>query len=356
MSEQPRTLDSPALTVAIPTFNRASQLHHVLESLRQQTITARIEVLVVDDASSDGTAVVAHELGAQVIVHRVNRGPAAARNSALARASSDVIAFLDDDCVASPDWARSIVEEFSRDPNLVGLGGPIVPAAPLTYYQRYVSRHNPHGPLDMGLAHSSGVPYRLRQYLANGWRTRSRYDRRHVYALAGGNMAFRRKALQQVGGFDDSWRFGAEDTELSLRLRTIYGDSALLFDPRPAVVHQFDTHVWSGLPKALAYGVGHARMVAKHDDVPVRIFPGPFAVALLLAAAPRRPSALVAAAILPHLIHPRGVLSARLQSPESVVDAYVATAEEAAQNLGELIGWLDGHRNLLRGRRYRAAA
>src|SRR3954452_2359070 len=84
------------LAVIVPAFNRSSSLSRALVSVGVQTLTPA-EVIVVDDASSDDTAGVARDLGARVIVHEVNRGEGAARNTALAATEQPWVALLDSD-------------------------------------------------------------------------------------------------------------------------------------------------------------------------------------------------------------------------------------------------------------------
>jgi hypothetical protein len=83
--------------VVIPAYNRASQLSRSLASVWDQQLLRPKEVIVVDDHSTDDTAAVAASLGARVIRHSENRGPAEARNTALAATDCEWLAFLDSD-------------------------------------------------------------------------------------------------------------------------------------------------------------------------------------------------------------------------------------------------------------------
>lgn len=96
--------EAPAVSVIIPTWNRASLLRRTLASVLGQTVVP-LEVLVADDGSTDDTAAVVHEFGARAthlaLPHRGQ--PAAARNAALARARGNWVAFVDDDDLWQPD-------------------------------------------------------------------------------------------------------------------------------------------------------------------------------------------------------------------------------------------------------------
>jgi glycosyltransferase involved in cell wall biosynthesis len=85
-----------AVSVVIPAYNREQMLRRALASVRAQR-RPPAEVIVVDDASTDGTARVAREFGAKVVGHDVNRGEGAARNSGIAAASQPWVALLDSD-------------------------------------------------------------------------------------------------------------------------------------------------------------------------------------------------------------------------------------------------------------------
>ena len=84
------------VTVVIPAWNRARELPAALASVARQTAQPA-EVVVVDDGSTDRTAEVAAAHGARVVRHEENRGVSAARNSGIAAASHDWIAFVDSD-------------------------------------------------------------------------------------------------------------------------------------------------------------------------------------------------------------------------------------------------------------------
>jgi glycosyltransferase involved in cell wall biosynthesis len=94
------------LAVIVPAYNRSSSLNRALASVGVQTLTPA-EVVVVDDASSDDTADVARSLGARVVVHEVNQGEGAARNTALAATEQSWVALLDSD----DEWLPTHLED-----------------------------------------------------------------------------------------------------------------------------------------------------------------------------------------------------------------------------------------------------
>jgi glycosyltransferase involved in cell wall biosynthesis len=131
---------APEVSVVVATRGRAALLEALLESLRDQTLEPeRFEVIVVDDASHDATAhVLARErargtLRTAVTGRRGPAGPAAARNAGWRAAHAPIIAFTDDDCVASPSWLQAGLEACRAAPGCVVQGAtepdPVRPPA-----------------------------------------------------------------------------------------------------------------------------------------------------------------------------------------------------------------------------------
>lgn len=93
----------PLVSCVVPVFNGALYLTEAIESIEAQTWRP-IEIIVVDDGSTDGTPGIIAGLGARVrALHQPNRGPSAARNAGLAAASGTFVAFLDADDLWLPD-------------------------------------------------------------------------------------------------------------------------------------------------------------------------------------------------------------------------------------------------------------
>lgn len=123
-------MTTPFISVAICTRNRARHLRAALDSLTRQTLPAdRFEVLVVDNGSGDETPAVVRSFGARVRgLHEPIAGLSRARNHALARAASPLIAYLDDDAVAEPGWLAALTERFESDGSIGAVGGRTLPA------------------------------------------------------------------------------------------------------------------------------------------------------------------------------------------------------------------------------------
>lgn len=331
----------PKMSVVICSLNGAAGIDRCLRALGTQTIRSSLELIVVDDGSTDATSDVGRAHAAAVIRHETNLGLAAARNSGLEVATAPVVAFLDDDCEPEPQWAEQLLAGYEEE-GVTGAGGPILPAARNGFMLRYLERHNPLMPQEINLAKSNRLIYRFELYVRRQWTRTEDMSRREVYSFAGANMSFLRQALIQIDKFDERFRFGGEDQDLCIRLTRTFPAGQLVFVPEAEVAHHFKSSVRDTLRRSRAYGRGSARLYRKWPSVPPTLFPGPIVVLALLLLSARRPSLAVAAAAIPHVLYPQGLRGAiASRSAEGVLDAYLQLAQEACGNIGFMEGlWL----------------
>jgi glycosyltransferase involved in cell wall biosynthesis len=328
---------APAMAVVICSLDGADGVRRCLESLARQTIASRLEVIVVDDGSTDATAEVAEACGARVLRHEVNRGLAAARNTGVLAASAPVVAFLDDDCAPDPTWAETLLAGYEDD--VLGVGGVVEPQVERGYVGRFHERHNPLMPIEAEILESEALPYRLKLYLRRQWRRERPEGRRPVHSLVGANMSFRRDALVRSGLFDDRFRFGSEDLDMCRKVLEANPEGRLILEPRCRIDHHFDSSLRDTLRRSYAYGVGAARYYRKWPTARPTIYPFPLAAAGLLVAALRRPWLLPLAVLVPQLMFPDGVrMSRRERSAEPLLDPAMKLASEAVGNAGFVAG------------------
>jgi glycosyltransferase involved in cell wall biosynthesis len=332
---------SPELSVVLCSLNGADGVDRALAALAEQTIADRMQVIVVDDGSTDGTAEVARARGAHVVRHEVNRGLSAARNTGIAEATAPVVAFLDDDCIPQRDWAERLLGAYVHA-SIMGTGGSICPTPGSGLFGRYLERHNPLEPLEAELGRSEALPYRLLLYLRRQWSARRPEGRRPVYSLVGANMSFRREVLEQVGGFDERFTFGADELDLCMRLTVERPNDRFVLEPRAIIRHDFDSTLSDMLRRSRAYGRGSGRMFHKWQWSQPTVFPVPFLVGGLLVLAARRPALLAAAALAPAAMFPSGPRrAAATRTAEPLMDPYLQLAQETAENVGLAEGlWL----------------
>jgi hypothetical protein len=117
------------ISVAIVTRNRAQLLGVALQSLVEQERPPD-QVVVVDNASSDETPAVVNSFATRLslkLVHEERIGIPFARNTALRYCTGDIVAVVDDDCVAWPRWLKELEIPFLKDPHIGAVGGSVVP-------------------------------------------------------------------------------------------------------------------------------------------------------------------------------------------------------------------------------------
>ena len=121
----------PEIAAVICTHNRCAWLPDALGSLAAQSLPAgRFEVIVVDDGSTDATPAVVAEFSSRLplrVITQPNRGLAAARNAGWRAARAPLVAYLDDDARAAPDWLERILAAFAEAPAAAVVGGPVHP-------------------------------------------------------------------------------------------------------------------------------------------------------------------------------------------------------------------------------------
>ena len=114
----------PLVSVVVPVYNGARYIKETIDSLLVQTLTT-MEVIVVDDGSSDGTKDILSKIPdrrIRVVTHENNRGLAEARNTGIRAARGFFIAMQDGDDIAEPEWLTTQVRAMERDSNIVYVG------------------------------------------------------------------------------------------------------------------------------------------------------------------------------------------------------------------------------------------
>jgi GT2 family glycosyltransferase len=229
-------MTTPEVAVVVPTFNRAERLRRLLPALEALAADG-VEVVVVDDGSSDATGDVLASVGQVTAIRQPNAGAAAARNAGWRQTEAPIVVFLDDDCTPLPGWPRDLIGPFS-DPSIGGVGGRIVGSGRSiidTFVE--VERLVDHG-RDLG---ADGVDY-----------------------LVTANAAYRRALLEQVGGFDEGFAGAAgEDVDLSWRIRAA---GARLARAPATVEHDHRTGLRDVVRTYRGHGRSRARLDARFPD------------------------------------------------------------------------------------------
>lgn len=281
----------PSVCVIVPTFNEERYVGRCLDSVMHQDYPSdRLRVLVLDNGSTDRTSAIASSKGATVHI-RPNLSVAGLRNEGVRLSESDIVAFLDADCVASRDWLRLGVESLSRERCITG--------AP------YSSPHPAH-------------------WIEKAWHSTEKVGRYTSSHINAGNLLCWRSDFAEIGGFDESLVTG-EDYEFSQRAAkrlSVIADSAIdvvhLGNPK-TLGDFFRREVWHGLGAlgslrhnaidkpllaTLAFGVGIGGMVV---GILVRT---PLSAVLILSSAAMILGVVVASTIVRVLRRPPGLVAA----------------------------------------------
>ncbi|WP_320055928.1 mycofactocin biosynthesis glycosyltransferase MftF [Desulfuromonas thiophila] len=234
----------PCVSIIIPVKDRAEDLRQCLTSLQQLNYPAdKLEVLVVDDGSSDATPDVARQLGAHLLHSgAVGGGPALARNKGAAIACGDILAFIDSDCSAHPDWLQDLLPVFA-DPEVAAVGGWVdgmFLGSALDRYEAVMSSLNL-GRREMSGGHGDDTFY-----------------------LPSCNLLIRRSAFVDAGGFRTELHVG-EDVDLTWRLRDNGWNIKYL--PRGTVYHAHRSFLWPFMKRRFDYGTSEGILHRLH---PVR--------------------------------------------------------------------------------------
>jgi mycofactocin glycosyltransferase len=279
----PEPASPPDVTVLIPVRDRAALLDRCLAALGRG-----YPVLVVDDGSQDPATVadVAAAHGAALVRRPVNGGPGAARNTGLAGVTTELVAFLDSDCVPGPGWIERLATHLA-DPAVAAAAPRMVavPAGP-GWAGRYTTAACC---LDLGDAEARVVPGTRVAYVP----TAALVVRRAALAPAAGAVdaaAGTGDAFNPAPGtgrvFDPALRWG-EDVDLVWRLHD--AGWRIRYDPAVRVAHH-EPRGWAALlERRFRYGTSAAPLAMRHPGQvpPLVLHPWPaLTVAGLLAGRP----------------------------------------------------------------------
>lgn len=241
------------VSVIIPNWNGAAHLPTCLDALRRQTYP-HLEVIVVDNASTDASCALLaeHYPEVRLIALDTNEGFAGAVNAGIRAARGDVIALLNNDTEADPNWVAELVRALDEHPE----AGFV--ASKLRLFDRRDVLHSAGDTFSRsGQANSRGV-----------WELDTgQYDREEsVFSACGGAVAYRKAMLDQIGLFDEDFFFNLEDVDMAWRAQ-LAGYSCV-FIPTALVYHKLSA---TGGGVTASYYTGRNAIWLLVKD-----YPGPF--------------------------------------------------------------------------------
>ncbi len=257
----PADMRWPKVSVIVCTHNGSRTISDTFEGLRRLKYPD-YEVIVVDDGSSDNTAIIARQFGFRVIstsncglssafpgsqnghdwvITTANHGLSSARNLGLEAATGQIVAYIDDDAYPDPHWLTYLAATFlnPRAEKYAGVGGPNI------------------APPDDGLiadcvAHAPGGPVHV--LLTN----------QKAEHIPGCNMAFRKVALKAIGGFDPQFHVAGDDVDVCWRLQK--EGWTLGFSPAALVWHHRRNSVLTYWQQQRGYGKAEAMLERKWPE------------------------------------------------------------------------------------------
>ena len=205
----PSTQATPRISFVVPAYNEEVLLPACLAAIRAELERSGVaaEVIVVNNASTDGTAAVAAATPGVTVVEQPVKGLVQARSAGFQASRGALVANIDADTLIPVGWLDRVLAEFARNPRLVVLSGP--------YDYHDVPLH---------------IRAFARCFYVMGYTTY--LFNKHVLGVGamvqGGNFVLLRSAMEGIGGYSDAFTFYGEDTDVARRMSKV-GDVVFTF-------------------------------------------------------------------------------------------------------------------------------
>ena len=220
----------PRVSVVVCSYNGGATLEQCLRSLVHLTYPD-YEVIVIDDGASDDTSAIATRFAVRYI-HTENGGLGRARNLGIAESTGEIVAFIDADAYADPDWLFHMVNALEEQ-EAAAVGGPNVCPPGDGFVAQCVD-------------HAPGNP------------THVLIDDELAEHVPGCNMAYRKEALQAIGGFDMVHKAAGDDVDVCWKL--LARQMRIAFAPSAVVWHHRRSTVRGFLRQQSGYGFAEAHL------------------------------------------------------------------------------------------------
>jgi glycosyltransferase involved in cell wall biosynthesis len=181
----------PFVSIIVPAYNSSATIAKTIEAcLNQDYPKDRLELIIADDGSDDNTGEIIQQYPVTYL-HQQNSGPATSRNTGWKSANGEIICFTDSDCIPAVNWISSLIKQYISD-EIGGVGGTYAIANPNF--------------LLAGCIHEEIIQRHLRMP-------------HYVNYLGSFNLSYRRKVLEETGGFKETFRKASgEDNDLAYRV------------------------------------------------------------------------------------------------------------------------------------------
>jgi GT2 family glycosyltransferase len=239
--------DELSISVVVTNYNTNDLTVRCLDGLERHSGGRTMQVIVVDDASTEKLAGALSDR-VELVENRTNQGYVRSVNIGVGRATGDVVVLLDSDACPVSDFVTPTVEAFARNPRLGALGFHLVDST-----DRATGATQPE-PTALGLALGQALEQRFSR-----WVHRHADGRFTIHSCA---LAFRRQAFLEMGGFDEGFDFLDADTDFSMRLRRAGWQFEMADDVR--ILHEGSGSPQTTSKRVVRFHANRWRLLEKH--------------------------------------------------------------------------------------------
>lgn len=225
------------ISIIIPAYNAQTTITKTLEACLSQNCPYEYEIIVVDDGSTDSTADIVKSYPVRHIYQK-NAGPAKARNTGWKASTGEIVCFTDSDCIPHLNWVSTLIGGFDS-----GEIGAVAGSYEIANKESLLAQ----------CIHEE-IKYRHARF------------GHYIRAFGSYNIAIRRDVLEQVHGFDESYRTASgEDNDLSYKI--LKAGYKIAFRGDALVAHHHTERLWKYLKEQYRHGYWRTRLYRDHPDM-----------------------------------------------------------------------------------------
>ncbi len=233
--------NNPSVSVVVPAYNCEKIIAQVLQSIKNQDVLAEVEIVIVDDGSTDKTGDIVKSFSDVRYIRQENAGPAAARNRGFKETHGDIVFFTDSDCLPQKDWISTAMPHFAES-NIAVVAGTYGIANENSWLARYIY-------LEIRYRHDKLLP---------------------IYPKSFGsyNFGIKRNVFQDLNGFNTTYRHASgEDNDLSYRL--LNAGHKIFFERNSCVRHYHPVDLGKYFFEQFRHGFWRVKMYLDHPRMTV---------------------------------------------------------------------------------------
>ena len=232
-------MPSPSISVVVPAHNAQQFIEQSIKAILNQVHPGAIEIIVVDDGSTDATARLVRSFPSIKYIYQENAGPAAARNRGARESKGEIIFFTDSDCAPQPDWVAKMIPHF-QDTSVAVVAGS------------YGIRN---GQFWLAKSIHQEIAFRHKFLMPQFPNSFGSY-----------NFCIKKNVFIELDGFDESYRYpSGEDNDLSYKI--IKAGYKIYFEKSALVNHWHTTSLQKYLREQYRHGFWRAKLYGRHPGM-----------------------------------------------------------------------------------------